>query len=84
MSPTGCPPHLLLLDEPLGHELVDRRFHKTCRYSFPKPMALPVVDDTRSIVVDIGLALGAPFIDEELHTRLVKLVRCARCGKRRE
>lgn len=54
MSPAQCLSHLLLLDEPLGDTLVDRRFHKARRYSFPTSMTLPVVEDSRSIVVDIG------------------------------
>src|ERR1700679_3265342 len=54
MSSAWGPSHLLILDEPLGDKLVDRRFHKARRYSFPTPMTLHVVDDSRSIAVDIG------------------------------
>src|SRR5450631_1136853 len=48
------PSHLLFLNKPLGNELVDRRFHKASRNTFSTSMTLPVVDDTRCIVVDIG------------------------------
>src|ERR1017187_217788 len=54
MSTAWGPSHLLFFYQPLGDELVDRRFHKARRNTFSTSLTLPVVDDTRSIVVDIG------------------------------
>jgi hypothetical protein len=52
-------PHLLLFYKPLCDQLVDRRFHKARRNTFSTSMTLPVIDNTRSIVVDIGERYGA-------------------------
>src|SRR5215471_13282991 len=37
------PAHLLLLDEPAAHHLVDRRFYERRADRFPLPVSLPVV-----------------------------------------
>ena len=54
MRASWGPAHLLPLDEPPGNDLVDGRFHKSRRNTFPTPMTLPIVGDARSIVVDVG------------------------------
>src|ERR1019366_4651734 len=54
MRSTWCPSHLLSFYKPFGNELVYRRFHETCRYALPASMPLPVVHDSRCVVVDVG------------------------------
>src|ERR1035438_5693370 len=44
MSTAWGPSHLLLFYQPLGDELVDRRFHKARRNTFSTSLTLPVVD----------------------------------------
>src|ERR1035441_7904979 len=44
MGTAWGPSHLLLFDQPLGDELVDRRFHKARRNTFSASLTLPVVD----------------------------------------
>src|ERR1035441_3065381 len=43
MRASWGPAHLLPLDEPPGNDLVDGRFHKSRRNTFPTPMTLPIV-----------------------------------------
>ena len=46
------PLHLLLLDEPLADDLIDRGFHKRCTDGFALTIAFPEVGDELDVVPD--------------------------------
>ncbi len=49
-----CPARLLFINKLLGNELIYCRFRKPRRYVLHAPMPLPIIGDTRCVVVDIG------------------------------
>src|SRR5277367_5351120 len=54
MGATRCPAHLLLLDESLSDQLIDSRFHKPSGDTLPASVPLSIVDDSASVVINIG------------------------------
>jgi hypothetical protein len=63
------PLHLLLLDEPLADDLIDRGFHKRCTDGFALTIAFLEVGDELDVVSDVSF---------ELTDALAKLVSCVR------
>ena len=55
------PLHLLLLDEPLADDLIDRGFHKRCTDGFALTIAFPEVGDELDVVSDISFELTDAF-----------------------
>ena len=52
------PLHLLLFDEPLADDLINRRFDKRCTDRFALTIAFPEVRNEFDVVSDVGLELG--------------------------
>jgi hypothetical protein len=52
------PLHLLLLDEPLADELINRRFDKRSTYRFALTVTFPEVRNEFDVVPDIGFELA--------------------------
>jgi hypothetical protein len=51
------PPHLLLIDHPLGDHLIHNGLDKACRNPFSITITLAVIGDELLIVGDVGLEL---------------------------
>jgi hypothetical protein len=62
-----CPLHLLLFDESLADDLINRRFDKRGTDRFALPVAFPEVRNKFDVVSDVGL---------ELAQALAEFVRC--------
>ena len=45
MASLLTPTHLLCLDEPFAHDLIDGGFHKPCRDPFAMAIPVPVIGD---------------------------------------
>ena len=63
------PLHLLLLDEPLADDLIDRGFHKRSTDGFALTVAFPEVGDELDVVPDVSF---------ELTDALAEFVSCVR------